>query len=84
MASATAFFLGGAIYLNPYLRFYANAFSENASHSDPAVDSAAIIADLESVAADSLHEVKIFGTPYLTEDDISDRESRTINRYDSA
>jgi len=35
----------------------ANALSKNAVCSDPAVDSTAIIADLEPFSADSLHEV---------------------------
>ena len=55
-------FFGGELYLSPYSRFYANAFSKNAGHSDPALDSAAMIADLESVAADGLHESDRFNT----------------------
>ena len=38
----------------------ANGFSKDAIRTDPAVDSAAIIADLGSFAADGLYEVQIF------------------------
>ena len=62
----------------------ANALSKDAVCSNPAVDSAAIIADLESVATNCLHEVKIFGTPHSTEHDVSDRECGTIDRHDRA
>jgi hypothetical protein len=62
----------------------ANAFSKNAVRTNPAVDSAAIVADLESLATDGLDKVQIFITPYPTEHDVSDRESGTIDRYNSA
>jgi hypothetical protein len=70
--------------IEPYSIFYTNAFSKNAGRPDPTVNSTAIIAYLESFAVDSLHEVKIFGTPHLTKHNVSDRESRASNRRDSA
>jgi hypothetical protein len=70
--------------LGCYSGLDANAFSKNTIRSDPAVDSTAIVADLESFAADGLYEVKIFSTSYLAEHDVSDRECGTIDRRDSA
>jgi hypothetical protein len=52
--------------------FHANAFAKNTVCSDPAVDSTAIIADLEPFATDGLHEVQIFGASHLTQHDVSD------------
>jgi hypothetical protein len=55
--------------------FNANASSKNSIRSNPAVDSPAIVSDLESFAADGLDYVQILGTPHLTEDYVADGES---------
>jgi len=62
----------------------ANASSKNAVRSDPAVDSTAIIANLESYAADGFHEVQVFSTPHFAEYDVADRERGTIDRRNRA
>jgi hypothetical protein len=54
-------------------RLDANALSKDAIRSNPAVDSTAIIADLEPFATNGLHEVEIFGTSHSAEHDVSDR-----------
>ena len=61
----------------PRSRLDERAFSKNAIRSDPAIDSTAIIADLESLTPDGLHDVKVFSTPHLAEHDVSNRESGT-------
>lgn len=66
----------GELSIFPEIRsssgLYVNALSKNAVRTDPAVDSTAIIADLEPLAADGLHVVQVFGTPHFTEHDVSD------------
>jgi hypothetical protein len=61
-----------------------NAFSKDATRSDPSVYSTAIVADLEPFAVDRLHNVQIFNTMHLAEHNVSDRESGTIDWYHRA
>jgi len=53
--------------------------SKDAVGSDPSVDSTAIIADLESFAADGLHEVQIFSTARTISNAISTGDNSAWN-----
>jgi hypothetical protein len=62
----------------------ANTFSKDTVGSNPAIDPAAIVADLKPIAPDRFYEVKIFSTSHFAKYDVSDGERGTIDWDDRA
>lgn len=51
---------------------------------DPAVDAAAIVADLEARALRGFHQVQVLGAVNLAEDDVPDLHRRRVDWRDGA
>src|SRR6185312_7566338 len=62
------------------LVLHLRALAEDAVGADPAIDVAAIVADLKAAALDRLHEMQILRAAYATEHDVAHRERRRIDR----
>jgi hypothetical protein len=66
------------------LWFDSDALPKDAVRSDPAIDPTAIIANLETLPVDGLHEMKILCTSHFAEHDVTHDESGTIHWYNRA
>jgi hypothetical protein len=55
----------------PILPFDSNGFSEDAVGTDPAVEVASIVTDLEAAVVDRLDEVEVIATVDFDEDDVA-------------
>src|SRR5262249_49761587 len=57
---------------------------ENCAWAHPAVDEAAVVADLEPFALDGLHEVQVLAALHLAQHDIADPDPGVVHRRPGA
>src|SRR5262245_8941969 len=66
------------------LRLDAEQTAVDCVRSYPAVDEPTIVSNLEALALDRLHQVKVLGALDLAEHDVADEQGSGIDRDDSA